>query len=218
MKRILLVLIAVVAILLGGTAVFLRQVGSDEMGWTLRQGDLVLIVPDTVYRGDVVLLPDPLDPGRKVLRRVFAVAGQKIRFEDGAARLDGKMIRQSDMGNREQRNIFKEVMWSRPPARATAWYVTRTGEPTRWSMKDAITIPEGHAYLLADDRDQAMDSRWWGPVPVERFEGVVRARIGPSDDWRGPVSWLKPVDQPDLTGTYADGEKVGTPQKKKSKP
>lgn len=215
MKRILLLLAAALALLLGLLALPLRRVGSDEMDWTLRQGDLVWIVPDTIYRGDVVLLPDPLDAGRTVLRRVFAVADQKIRFEDGAVRLDGKMIRQSDMGSREQWKIFKEVMWSRPPARATNWYVARTGTPTRWSMKEAVTIPEGHAFLLADSRDQALDSRWWGPVPVSTFQGVVRARIGPGDDWRGPLSWMRPVDQPDLTGHYDDGEKIGTPQKKK---
>jgi hypothetical protein len=54
-----------------------------------------------------------------------------------------------------------------------------------------VTVPEGHWYLLAEDRDGALDSRFWGPVPEAAISGVARLRVGGTDAWRPqPVELL----------------------------
>ena len=55
-------------------------------------------------------------------------------------------------------------------------------------------VPEGHWFLLADNRDGAVDSRWWGPVPESRIQGVVRLRQGPEDPWRSAWQVLLPEE------------------------
>jgi hypothetical protein len=54
-------------------------------------------------------------------------------------------------------------------------------------------------FLMADARDQAIDSRWWGEVPRSDLGRKVWFRWGPSDTWRGAMSkgsadgpWLVP--------------------------
>ena len=47
----------------------MRTVDSDEMAWTYQPGDTVWIVSDRIRKADVVLLEDPMEPGRLVLRR-----------------------------------------------------------------------------------------------------------------------------------------------------
>lgn len=37
----------------------------------------------------------------------------------------------------------------------------------------AITVPEGHVYVLGDNRGAAKDSRFWGPLPAEAILGRV---------------------------------------------
>ena len=199
LKRILKVLLVVVVLVLIGAVIPMRQVGNDEMAWTLQKGDYIWILPVEVLKGDVVVLTDPLDPGRTILRRVIALAEDKVQFEDGSVKVNGKRIRQTDMGaismGGRDRRVFKEVIWSRPPARPTNWLITQiVDKPVRWKLKDKLIIPEGHAWLLADDRDGAVDSRWWGPVDLSEIQGVVRARLTPTDEWRDvPVKILKPI-------------------------
>jgi signal peptidase I len=168
----------------------LRTVAGDEMSWSLRSGDRVWVVPDRIRRSDVVLVTDPLDPSRRVLRRAIAHGGQKVRVEDGTVRVDGKRIRQQEMGDPPQEGdgpeltVLKEVIWSKPPARANRYFPTISDRATRWSAPGSVEVPEGHWYLLADNRDAALDSRWWGPVPESEIHGVVRARYGEADIWR----------------------------------
>ena len=188
------ILAAVIGTLLAAASVAvlvpLRTVAGDEMSWSLRAGDRVWIVPDRVRRSDVVLVTDPLDPSRQVLRRAIAHGGQKVRFEEGAVRVDGKRIRQQEMGDPPAppeglgQTVLKEVIWSKPPARANRYFPTISDRAARWSAPGVVEVPEGHWYVLADNRDEALDSRWWGPIPESAIHGVVRARYGEADIWR----------------------------------
>jgi len=56
-----------------------------------------------------------------------------------------------------------------------------------------VTVPEGHWYLMADDRDVALDSRWWGPIAEAEIQGVVRVHRAQEDLWREPWQILRPV-------------------------
>ncbi|NOY25490.1 MAG: signal peptidase I [Oligoflexia bacterium] len=167
-----------------------RRVTDDEMSPNLQRGDLVWVLPVQPLRGDVVVLQDPLDPGRTVLRRLLTGADTKVAWDDGGIRANGKRIRQTDMGMLQGDRLMKEVIWSKPPARAFNWLVRLRKPPAPWTA-DAVQVPEGSWYLLADDRDRAVDSRWWGPVSQTAFKGVIRLRIGKPDPWRGWISWLK---------------------------
>ena len=198
LKRILKVLAVVFLVVLVAAALPMRTVSSDEMAYTLQSGDRVWVLPVEVLKGDVVVLSDPLDPERTVLRRVLAMAGDKVLYEDGAVKINGKRIRQTDMGKDEiggrERRVYKEVIWSRPPARPTNWLVTRlVDKPVLWKSDERVEVPEGHVFVLADDRDGALDSRWWGPVPLSAVRGVVRARLGEADEWREAFQILKPI-------------------------
>ncbi len=153
----------------------LAWVPDAEMAPSLLPGDLVLVLPLEPRVGDVVAIIDPLDHARWTLRRIEAIGG--------AVSYDGRTFRTSmqrrlkllDMGEFQGRPVHLEG----------DHVVLRAAETTRTRLDD-VGVPDDAAFLGADDRDGALDSRWWGPVPLSAIRGVVVARVGaPTTPWRG---------------------------------
>jgi signal peptidase I len=192
--RLLLTLVALAVVVAIVAACFLRKVQSDEMAPTLLPGDLVWVLPLTPTRGDIVQLEDPNDPGRLVLRRVVAEPAQKVRFDEGGLRVNGKRVRQQEPVAVDGIVTAKETIWSKPPARATSWFVQKADREASWKT-EPYEVPADSWYVLSDNREWALDSRWWGAIPGGTVKGVVRARIGPKDEHRGPVTWLVGVPE-----------------------
>lgn len=166
-------------------------VRGDDMMPSIEPGDRVWSWPTAiVLPGDVVVIRDPLDPDVRILRRVLAVEGQSIALDDHLIRVGNRRLRTSAMGDSGNHVVTKETLWATKPAVGHSW-LTRfpRDAPSQWSA-DPVEIPEGHVYLLADDRDRAMDSRWWGPVPVSAIERTVRVRWGRSHQWRESWEWM----------------------------
>lgn len=161
-----------------------RQVRGDDMLWSVQSGDLVWILPDRIRKADVVLVTDPLDPERSVLRRAVAGPGDRVRIDDSGVRVNGKRIRQTEMGDLPNSRVRKEVIWSSPPARPNPYFTQIVVPEVPWSTPGVVEVPDGHWYLLADRREQGVDSRWWGPISESEISGVVRLHAGPTNTWR----------------------------------
>ncbi len=151
----------------------LARVPDDEMAPTLLAGDVVVIVPGAARAGDLVTLVDPLDPSRWTIRRVESLGGQ-VRVEDGVF-YTGNRVDLLEMG------------------RDDAWVTRKEGDHlVRRSVRvprgetPPVTVADDAAFLGADARDEAMDSRWWGPLPQAALQGRVVARVSrPHHPWRG---------------------------------
>ena len=165
-----------------------RRIADDEMSPNLRRGDLVWVLPLAPLRGDLVVLRDPLDPDQRIVRRTLTGGGTKVSWDESGVRVNSKRVRQSDMGDEDGDAIQEELIWSKPPARERKWRVRQRRPLPVWPQ-EAVEVPEASWYLLADDRDRALDSRSWGPVPAAELDGVIRLRLGPPDPWRGWISW-----------------------------
>lgn len=177
-----------------------RQIADDEMAWSLRRGEWVWLhrgptrAWDPLLPADVVLVADPLQPGRAVLRRVVATGGQTVAFDEGGVRVNAKRLRVQEMGDQPGVFVRKETIWSKPPARANDYLLMVDNPTTRWTAAGEVKVPEGHLFLLADARDLALDSRWWGPVPATAVIGVVRAHLAEPDLWRPRLRLLRPEE------------------------
>lgn len=167
--------VAILLLVAGALARFVGRVPDDEMAPSLLPGDLILVLPLAATEGDVVAVVDPLASARWTLRRVEAIGG--------AARYDGRVFRTS---NRPKTRLLDMGRYrDRPVHLEGPHLVLRALEPTE-KVTPEVGIPDDAAYLGADNRDDALDSRWWGPVPLTALRGVVVARLGlPTTPWRG---------------------------------
>lgn len=163
-------LIVVVALVASHVAV----APDDAMAPSLLSGDVLLILPLTPEIGDVVAVVDPLDPSAWTLRRVETIGGA-IAYNAGSyVREDEPQL--LDMGRDDAG--FAVIQEGKHLSRHLARRVD-------WRM-DSVGVPDDSAWLGADNRDIAVDSRWWGPVPLSYVQGVVVLRVGaPGNRWRG---------------------------------
>jgi len=163
---------AAIAILL---ALFIRtfviqafKIPSGSMEPTLLVGDHILvnkfiygvkipiirktIIPVSDPRhGDVIVFIYPLDRSKDFIKRVIGLPGDRIEIEGQSIYINGRLY--DDPHGYYSRQENKPEMSSGP-----------------------IIVPEGHLFVMGDNRDHSYDSRFWGKgdkrfVPLESVKG-----------------------------------------------
>ena len=129
----------------------------DSMFPSLHAGDYILVERgyDTPIRGDVIVYETTLDDGVpiRVVKRVIAVPGDTIEVVSGRAHVNGQ-VEVCDYCV-----LLQEGDTSVPP------YV----------------VPEGQLFLLGDNRPYSLDSRHYGPVPLDKVIGQAVLIFAPFD-------------------------------------
>lgn len=123
------------------------MVPSASMEPTLMTGDyLVTLTAGEYGRGDVVVTKDPEEEGAFIVKRIVAIAGDTVTIDGGALYINGGYI--------------SEPYISSPPE----------------YFMPPLTIPEGHVFLLGDNRNNSEDAHAWSEKaqPAQNIVGRVR--------------------------------------------
>lgn len=140
-----------------------RYVGSPSMVPTLKVGDepfekdRVLVNKlaydfSTPERGDIVLF-ESVGGGEEVLiKRAVGLPGDTIEVRRGFLFVNGERRREPYVNDR-----------------------TRTRQPPF----GPVTVPEGHVFVMGDNRGNSSDSRVFGAVPEEDLIGEAFVRFWP---------------------------------------
>ena len=102
-------------------------------------------------RGDVVVFKFPNQPRRDFIKRCVAVAGDTVEIRDKVLSINGEP-------QEEPHVVFKGDQLGRKRGLAGDNYGPRV-------------VPEGTIFCLGDNRDNSLDSRFWGPVPLSYIKG-----------------------------------------------
>jgi signal peptidase I len=153
---------------------------AGSMKPTLLVGDYVIAVPVTgdVQRGDVVVFTHPVR-STEFVKRVIGLPGDSIEMKQGQVILNGTALPQEDLG------LFQEVMapqgahgalpmcMNGPVAQGEACEKRRLRETLpngrfhdildvgqrRLDDTALFEVPQGHIFVLGDNRDNSLDSR-----------------------------------------------------------
>lgn len=141
-------------------------------------------------RGDVAVFRFPLDPGTDYIKRVIGVPGDHIVYRDKTLFINGKKIPQIPAGS----YIGKGAGLSMSGASVREEQLDDVRHQilvvTRMAGKNVdVTVPEGHYFVMGDNRDNSNDSRYWGFVPDENLVGRAFMIWMNYDGAAGGVDW-----------------------------
>ncbi len=110
-----------------------------------------LIPWKTPERDDIVVFRFPKDRSIDYIKRVIGVAGDTIEIKDKQLYLNGALT-------------------NNPHAHFTGNDIMKASNGPRDNM-GPVTVPEGHIFVMGDNRDNSYDSRFWGFVDVNEVLG-----------------------------------------------
>ncbi|MEQ9638994.1 MAG: signal peptidase I [Alphaproteobacteria bacterium] len=116
-----------------------------------------------------------------VLRRVVGMSGDTVELRDGRLLVNGETVeRQSASGPDRARQagipgqVFRETLPS-----GVSYEVIELDAGSAGDNVEPFEVPFAHVYVLADNRDGAIDSRQFGPVSIGELRGTVYYQLSP---------------------------------------
>lgn len=127
-------------------------------------------------RGDVAVFRYPQDPSLDYIKRVVGLPGDTVHYDDRQFVVNGVAMPVTGgepyvspvnglpvLGATVHQELMGEV--EHDILQFTNEFPKRSG---------TFTVPEGHYFMVGDNRDRSNDSRFWGFVPEENLVGEAR--------------------------------------------
>lgn len=147
-------------------------------------------------RGDVVVFRLPRDPRQVWIKRVIGLPGDRVAVRDGAVFVNGRplptTVRVPIVDLETPGRIVVPV---RESQHGGASYTTHDAGPgSPGDERGTVVVPAGRYFVMGDNRDNSLDSRWSGDVgvgflPAEHLMGKAEVVIA---SWRPGAGLLKP--------------------------
>jgi signal peptidase I len=174
------------------------EVHGDSMIPTLRDGDVVFV--DKLERGEVpargAVVLFEAEGGEKMIKRVIALPGEELELSPEGLRIDGRALPPSATGDGEAASSCGVRLLAQALDASRFEFIAD-------SRADTLTarVPDGHVFVLGDNRPVSKDSRTIGPVDVQRLVGVARF-----------IAWSAPAGRFDWERSSAglDGASLAT--------
>ncbi len=181
--------IVLIVLLLRSFLVEPFRIPSGSMMPTLLVGDFILVNKFTYgirlpvvnekiidvgepERGDIVVFRFPKNPKVDYIKRVIGLPGDKIAYYNKKVYVNGKLAKQTSLGR------YQGVGQGRDMTGAELLLEDLTGVeheiliiPRAPTVEGVFQVPEGHYFVMGDNRDNSNDSRYWGFVPEENLVG-----------------------------------------------
>jgi signal peptidase I len=139
-------------------------------------------------RGDVMVFKYPKDMSQDYIKRVVGVPGDKIVYENKRLTVNGKQVSYTAMDDYldDERPIYHKQyvenltgvphrilnMDSKPGIEVSSVENFPKREACDFSYeKFTCIVPEGNYFMMGDNRDNSLDSRYWGFVPNKNIVG-----------------------------------------------
>jgi signal peptidase I len=162
------------------------QIPSGSMENTLLVGDFLLVdklhyagLPGSAHllpygkieRGDIVVFYFPVDASQFLVKRVIGMPGDHIRLRDKVVYVNGNPLQENYAIHKQwmpdgyRDNFPSQRGYSRDIDRRWRY------ELSNYVNGGELVVPADHFFVMGDNRDNSLDSRYWGFVPRANIVG-----------------------------------------------
>ena len=152
----------------------------------------------TPERGDVAVFKYPPDPRVDYIKRVIGLPGDRIQMINGELHINGEAVKReklepisdADVTETDRPvDVWQETLPNGVTYRTLDLTASGIGDNTR-----EFVVPEGHYFMMGDNRDNSIDSRFTvGFVPLENFIGRANIIFFSVSDGASPLEvWRLP--------------------------
>jgi len=166
------------------------QIPSGSMIPTLEVGDFILVnkfaygvrapvLNNTIIptgkpqHGDVMVFFPPHAPETYYIKRVIGVPGDHISYNNHVLTLNGKVIEEKLVAELPAGAPMLRMVTENIDGKEFTAY--KHIQPSRLSVHGSWVVPEGHYFMMGDNRDNSLDSREWGFVSEDAIVGKAFA-------------------------------------------
>ena len=138
-------------------------------------------------RGDVIVFRYPMDIRQNFVKRVIGVPGDHIRIVDKVVYVNGKALVEPYTQHVDSRMEPYRDNFPAPPNGPVA---DRAQEMLSAQVSNGeLVVPPGNYFAMGDNRENSLDSRYWGFVPRENIIGkplvIFWSYDAPTEQWAG---------------------------------
>ncbi|MFH1873871.1 MAG: signal peptidase I [Pseudomonadota bacterium] len=157
-------------------------------------------------RGDVIVFIYPVDESKDFIKRVIGLPGDKIRLDGSSVFVNDQLVShklvqvQKDPQNKRwlltDNGPVKHIPYA--PDYLSYDFLEEDNnhiehlvqyEKAAWRPTREFEVPEGHFFVMGDNRDNSADSREWGFVPAENVKGKAMFVWLSLDKDQGGIRW-----------------------------
>ncbi|MEO1066210.1 MAG: signal peptidase I [Pseudomonadota bacterium] len=128
-------------------------------------------------RGDIAVFKLPKDGKTDYIKRIVGLPGDRVQMIDGALYLNGEAVEREkvqDFTETNRRGEQRAVTQYRETLPNGVSYLTLDLVPNGFSDNtQEYVVPEGHYFMMGDNRDNSADSRVLGQVGYVPYENLV---------------------------------------------
>ncbi len=155
------------------------QIPSGSMEPTLEIGDFIVVNKFTYgirlpvlntevipvnkpERGEVMVFFPPHQPDTYFIKRVIGLPGDTITYIDNQLTINGEPVEEEEVEvNRSAQPAYRVA---KEPLGDNTYTVRKHLSPGRYSQYGSWVVPEGHYFMMGDNRDGSHDSRGWNEL------------------------------------------------------
>lgn len=130
-------------------------------------------------RGEVITFKNPLQDNKIFIKRVIGIAGDRVQYRGGQLFLNGEATRREKIANYDYRahksNILNVTLFAETLPSGRSFEIYEQSNRNHSDNTEEFLVPEGHLFVMGDNRDSSVDSRFMnhgvGFLPIENVLG-----------------------------------------------